>query len=358
MRIGAACVSPALRCWGEGAMARYIVFTLSCAWVLSCSAVSAQPSSRQNVLPLKLYGQHLVVVRGSIGTLENRNLVIDTGAYPSIIDGAVAKKLHLTGQAEELGAVTSTLRRPAVMVHSFDVGPIHAEDVRSLVQDLSAASQKFGVRIDALIGLDVLAHSSFRIDYGARKMYFGPVEPLPSSAPFRVVDAKLCVDLRAGSRSVRLLVDTGAEKLLLFGSRFPGLAAPTLRTQEFTNVSGNFRLRQIRLDRLQLGDTNLAGEQIYVSDAANLPPYPFDGFLSTAQFRQIAFDFERQEFSWMTNDERRDHFRMASGSSISLPNSSMALPYVNAAIEEAPAPTITSEYCGERGAPGVTCGLR
>ena len=339
-------------------MARYIVFTLSCAWVLSCSAVSAQTSSRQNVLPLRLYGEHLVVVRGSIGTLENRNLVIDTGAYPSIIDGAVAKKLHLTGQAEELDAVTRTLRRPAAMVPSFDVGPIHAEDVRGLVHDLSAASQKFGVRIDALIGLDVLARSSFRIDYGTRKMYFGPVEPLPSSAPIRVVDAKLCVDLRAGSRSVRLLVDTGAEKLLLFGSRFPGLAAPTLRTQEFTNVSGNFSLRQSRFDRLQLGDTNLAEEQIYVSDAANLPPYPFDGFLSTAHFRQIAFDFERQEFSWTTNDERRDHVRMASGFSISLPNSSMALPYVNAAIAETPPPTITSEYCGERAAPGVSCGLR
>jgi hypothetical protein len=60
----------------------------------------------------------------------------------------------------------------------------------------------------------------------------------------------------------------------------------------------------------------------------------------------------------MTNDERRDRFRIASGSSVSLPNSSMALPYGNAAIEEAPPRTITSEYCGERGAPGVTCGLR
>ena len=339
-------------------MARYIVFTLSCTWVLSCSALLAQPGSRQNVLPLKLYGQHLIVVRGSIGNFENRNLVIDTGAYPSIIDRAVAKKLRLTGRAEELDAVTRTLKRPAVMVPSFDVGPIHAESVRSLVEDLSAASEKFGVRIDALIGLDVLAHSSFRIDYGARKMYFGPVEPLPSSAPFQITDAKLCVDLHAGNRSVRLLVDTGAEKLLLFGSRLPELAAPTTQTQEFTNVSGNFRLRQIRFDRLQLGETNLAGEQIYVSDAANLPPYPFDGFLSTAQFRQIAFDFERQEFGWMSNDERREHVQMAASSSKPLPATSTAVPSMDAAIEETSSPSITPGSCGDREAPGVTCALR
>lgn len=339
-------------------MTRYIMFKLSVAWLLSCSALLAQPSVRQNVLPLKLYGEHLIVVHGSIGTLENRNLVIDTGAYPSIIDRSVAKKLHLTGHAEELDAVTRTLKRPAVMVPFFDVGRIHAEGVRSLVEDLSGTSQRFGVRIDALIGLDVLAHSSFRINYGARRMYFGPVEPLPSSAPFQITDAKLCVDLRAGTRSVRLLVDTGAEKLLLFGSRVPGLAAPTARTEEFTNVSGNFRLRQIRFDRLQLGDTNLAGEQIYVSDASNLPPYPFDGFLSTAQFPQIAFDFERREISWMTNDEDMYRVRVASSSSIAPPNSSSALPYMNASIDETPRSSVTPEYCGEREAPGVTCGLR
>jgi hypothetical protein len=45
-------------------MPRYIVFTLSCAWVLSCSALLAQPGAQQNVLPLKLYAQHLIVVHG------------------------------------------------------------------------------------------------------------------------------------------------------------------------------------------------------------------------------------------------------------------------------------------------------
>ena len=144
-------------------MARYIFFALSCACLLNCSALLAQPGLSESVLPLKLYGQHLIVVQGSIGTLERRNLVIDTGAYPSIIDSAVAKKLHLAGRDEDLDSVDRTLTRAAVIVPSFDVGPIHVAAVRSLVNDLSAASRTFGLRIDALIGLDVLAHSSFRL---------------------------------------------------------------------------------------------------------------------------------------------------------------------------------------------------
>lgn len=329
-------------------MARYIFFTLSCACLLNCSALLAQPSSSERVLPLKLYGQHLIVVQGSIGTLQKRNLVIDTGAYPSMIDRAVAKKLHLTGGDEDLDSVDRTLKRAAVMVPSFDVGPIHVAQVRGLVNDLSAASETFGVRIDALIGLDVLAHSSFRIDYATQKIYFGPIDPLPYSAPFQLADRKLCVELRAGTRSLRLLVDTGAEKLVLFGQHLPWLAAPTAQARQFTHVGGNFTLREIRFDRLQLGDTNMASQPIFISDTMNLPPYSFDGFLSTAQFRQVAFDFERQQFSWMTNEERLDRVRLAADSSTPLPGTPASTPYMNAAIEKTPSLSITPEDCRVR----------
>jgi len=53
---------------------------------------------------------------------------------------------------------------------------------------------------------------------------------------------------------------------------------------------------------VQLGNFDLGAQAVYVSDAPNLPPYPFDGFLSTIQFEQIAFDFERHTFSWSTRN--------------------------------------------------------
>jgi len=84
------------------------------------------------------------------------------------------------------------------------------------------------------------------------------------------------------------------------------------QSQEFRNLAGHFTLQQVSLRSLQLSDTDLTAQPIFVLDATNLPPYKFDGFLSTVQFRQIAFDFERQEFSWMTNDKRRDLVRSAS----------------------------------------------
>jgi len=335
-------------------MARHTMLALSCAWLFSCSNVWAQPNLIEQVVPLKLYGQHLIVVRGSVGSLGKRNLVIDTGAYPSIIDRALVKKLHLSGHAEELDAVDRTVTRPAVVVPSVDVGPIHVTAVRTLVDDLSAASERFGVRIDALIGLDVLSHSSFRIDYETKQIFFGVVDPLPSSVPFEIAGSMICVDLRAGGRSLRLLVDTGAENVLLLGPRVSWLSAVPRRTREFTNLGGNFRLREISLDGLQLGDTNVAGQPVFVSDAADMPAYPFDGFLSTARFRQIAFDFERRRFSWMTSDSRRNQIHVAADA----PTSPAYVATFEEGILRSGSTAAREDRCGDQSAESESCGTR
>ena len=295
-------------------MARHTVWALSFLAMFTCPFVSGQRGPIEQVLPLKLYRQHLIVVQGSIGMLGKRNLVIDTGAYPSIIDRSIAKKMKLSGPAENVDAVNQTLSRAAVVVPSIDVGPIHSTSVRTLVDDLSPISEELGVRIDALIGIDVLSHSSFRIDYVSKGVFFGPVMPLPSSAPFEKVDSMICVDVRGARQSLRLLVDTGAEKTLLFGSHLSEISTRFQQAREFRNLAGRFTLRQISVQSLQLGNTDLAAQPIFVSDAANLPPYQFDGFLSTVQFQQIAFDFERQEFSWVTKDLRVIRVDVASSS--------------------------------------------
>jgi predicted aspartyl protease len=335
-------------------MARHTMLALSWAWLFSCSNVWAQSNSVEHVVALKLYGQHLIVVQGSVGSLSKRNFVIDTGAYPSIIDRDLAKKLHVSGHAEELDAVDRTLTRPAVVVPWVDVGPIHVTAVRTLVDDLSAASERFGVRIDALIGLDVLSHSSFRIDYGTKQIFFGAVDPLPSSVPFEMADSMICVDLRAGGRPLRLLVDTGAEKVLLLGPRVSWLSAASRRTHEFTNLGGNFKLREISLEGLRLGDTSVAGQPIFVSDAPNMPAYRFDGFLSTAQFRQIAFDFERQRFSWMTNDSRRNQMRIAAHS----PTSPAYVAAFEEGILKSRSTPAQEDRCGDQSAGTESCGTR
>jgi len=291
-------------------MGRHIFSSLSLGLLFTCATVSARSNTPVNVLPFKIYGQQLIVVQGSIGPLEKRNLIVDTGAYPTVIDAAVAQKLSLSGHREELDAVDRTVSSMAVVVPAVGIGPIQATNVRSLVQDLSDVSRRAGLRVDGLIGLDVLSHSSFVIDYGVKKISFGPIDGFPSSVPFAVANGKLCVDVHAGENSVRLMIDTGAEKLVLFGSHVPWIPSSD-RARAFTNLAGSFVMQEVRLDTLQLGGTNLGAEPIYVS-ARPIPIHSFDGFLSTIRFRQVAFDFERKQFGWITKEERKNRGNVAS----------------------------------------------
>ena len=90
-------------------MGRHIFSSLSLGLLFTCATVSARSNTPVNVLPFKIYGQQLIVVQGSIGPLEKRNLIVDTGAYPTVIDAAVAQKLSLSGHREELDAVDRTV---------------------------------------------------------------------------------------------------------------------------------------------------------------------------------------------------------------------------------------------------------
>jgi predicted aspartyl protease len=274
-------------------MGRHWVFLISTLLLSGTDAGAAQSN-----IPFRLLGEHLIVVRGSLGDLTDRNLVIDTGAYPSIIDSSVAHKLHISGHREELDAVNHKMSRPVVIVPSIEVGPIRAQALRVMTADLSDASQAFGMRIDALIGLDVLQRMSFRVDYRAKRIFFGEFEPVPCSVPFEWTGGMLTVDLQSDSNRLRMLVDTGAQSTLLLGSHL-GLTGRG-SSREFTNLGGNFRLREVTLKEVQLGDSDLGSQAVYVADSSHPPDYPFDGFLSTIQFEQIAFDFERHRFSWST----------------------------------------------------------
>ena len=303
------------------AMQRSTVLSLLSVVLLFGSPASARSAiSNDGVLPVKLYEGYLIIVQGTLGDLEKRNLVIDTGAYPSIVGRDIAKKLHLFGHSEELRVAAHNLNSQAASLPHLRVGPIQVENLRMMVQNLTPLSLKFGARIDAVIGLDVLAHSSFRIDYGEKKMIFGSVDPLPFSAPLRWKTFMACVEIRVNDHPTHLLVDTGAANILLFSQRMPWLKGHSGRVRDATNLGGDFELREVTLDSLELAGVNLGPRDILVSDTLNMSPYPFDGLMATGELRQIAFDFEHQQFSWQPVKMRDDLLRAARGR-VALPHS-------------------------------------
>src|SRR6266481_9972806 len=291
---------------------RSTLLSLLCAVLLLSSVGSAQiEESTTRVLPAKLYNGYLVVVQGTIGSLEKRNLAIDTGAYPSIVDRSIAKKLHLLGKNEELRVVDHNINTQGAFVPELSIGPIRAKNFEVVVQDLTSISETFGVRVDALIGLDLLVYSSFRIDYRDKKVVFGPIDPLPMAAPMHWTDRMVCVDLKVNDQPAHLVVDTGAASLLLFGQRLPWTKGYNGDARGYNNLGGRFTLREVKAHSLALAGHELGAGTVFISNAQNMTPFHFDGLLATGAlpFRQIAFDFERQQLEWEPASSRADDVR-------------------------------------------------
>lgn len=108
-----------------------------------------------------------------------------------------------------------------VPIHSaaldgFRIGPLSPGPVPAGVGDLSCLK---GVRIDAIVGLDVLVRTSFAIDYRARVLKLSPAVPADSTVPLEVTWPFLTVRMTTARHQIRLLVDTGSRDLVLFTTR-------------------------------------------------------------------------------------------------------------------------------------------
>jgi predicted aspartyl protease len=281
-------------------MGRYVLLLWLCASLMPLTA-AGQSTPDEYTVPVKLYSGHVIVVQGSIGSLSKRNLVIDTGAYPSVIDHSLVKKLGLPTQAGEMRVVAYTLKTESVVLPEVRIGPLAAHNIQVVAQDLGTLSEQLGVRVDALIGLDVLAIANFRVDYTTRMLVFGPPVRLTSAAPIRKAAGMACLDVRMNGRPQLLLLDTGAADLVLFADRAPWLPRLIAGGElESTNLGGSIPMRAMMMNEFDVGGQKLGSQEVYVSAPKNMGLYPFDGMFSPTalRLRQIAFDFDHQVFSW------------------------------------------------------------
>jgi hypothetical protein len=251
-------------------------------------------------LPIHLRWGYLVVVEGSIGN-QRLNFLIDTGAYPSVVDQKIAHDLGLAEQPCRVNLSNKSIQTRRVVLPSLFLGPIRAESVPVLTEDLSFLQKAVGYRVDAIVGLDVLRKSSFAIDYRAKEMLFGPVESLAFSAPFETDPPIVTVRMGFRTHQLRLAIDTGGPDLMLFRSRLPDSTRfQELGTEKVADVGGAFQRRKVRIPEVFLGKENIGAQIAFVVDDRKDDGDNFDGVLGVRgpQFWKIAFDFEHRRFSW------------------------------------------------------------
>jgi predicted aspartyl protease len=237
-----------------------------------------------------------VVTKGQIGGLsQKQTFVIDTGTAPSILNSRLAKKLGLKVTSSMLVAVGRPLNTGSTILPELQLGPIEVHDLPMNVMDLSFLENVLKMDIAGMIGMDVLAQASFRLDYDKKQLQFGSVahEGIPVG-----YDGLSRLALAVGTlqgRLVRLIVDTGSDLVVVYGSNWELDSTNRVsRMQAGTSVGEQVPAKQIPNAEMVLGGRHFRGLRTYSVPSAHGQGY--DGFfgVTALKLHGVSFDREKQ----------------------------------------------------------------
>lgn len=226
---------------------------------------------------------YCIVVHGSAGTLKDLNFLLDTGAMHSTFNSQIAGKLDLRDEAPAgLVLLGGRVQAESATLPSLEFGPVHLSGLHIYTADLTRFQKVLSLRIDAIIGMDVLGLKPFVIDYGSRVIRFGTSPALPNSLPFRLDQGLVVFDAEIDHRPVHLLLDTGASIVVLFktdsqpdsGANDPASHTPV--------SSGALERDHVRLRALKVGPAEFRQESAMMVRNPKPSQIDFDGVMSPA----------------------------------------------------------------------------
>jgi hypothetical protein len=262
----------------------------------NCRALSGAycEDAQQRIIPVRVFRNFLVVLEGQLGgTPVSRNFILDTGTAPSIMDVTVVKDLGVPTVSSRFRALGKTIPAQAAIIPDLELGPIRAASLPVQVQDLSRLERDLGIPIAGIVGMDVLSKSSFHLDYVKKEIEFGEVSPAGIPVHFDARAGIAVAEVSIEGRRARILVDTGSDRVVLFGGNFAEAGWPELRK---TSQSGSsladpgMSLQVFSAPDIILGGQHFSDDRAYFVPG-NADP-AFDGLLGVRAlgFKGLSYD--------------------------------------------------------------------
>jgi predicted aspartyl protease len=242
--------------------------------------VFAKNDTKDPILRFDLYRGYLVVARGSVGPIKGLNFLVDTGTSPAVLDRKVAQRLHLEETPGSLAVLDGSVAAARATATSVRLGPLQIDRLPVVIEDLGFFEKAIALPIDGVVGLDVLGQSAFEINYRSHEIRFGEFPKLAYSLTFERQRGLPIVEAELDHVPLRLLVDTGASSLFLFGRSTPKTVSP--KKVSFPKSIGEAESKQVFLHGLKLGEMEFGPEVGYMVRGRTDGLFDFDGLFSPA----------------------------------------------------------------------------
>jgi predicted aspartyl protease len=253
---------------------------------------ACHPENCIAALNFQLASQFLIVVSAEVASARNLKFVIDTGATHSLIDAALADRLHLQRKSGKALSFDKFLSIDWAELPELHLGPFHAEKIPVMVVHLSQYSQ-FASNIDGIIGLDILCkNKKVVVDYQHSILSL----EFDGTSIRQSVPSAFVVSATIQGLPVHLVVDTGFQGLLLYRDRLHK-RLPHLRTVgDFVET----KMGRLQGVRVSVPGICLTGPEetasIFLIDGPPESTMPdVDGFFGPASLHphRLEFDFSR-----------------------------------------------------------------
>ncbi|MBZ5661982.1 MAG: retropepsin-like domain-containing protein [Acidobacteriia bacterium] len=243
---------------------------------------------------MKIFHNYLLVAEGRLGNSpQPRNFVLDTGTSPSIINVTVANQLGIPTKSSTLADIGQIIPTQAATIPEIALGPVRAVSLPVQVENLSRLESDLGIPIAGILGLDVLSKSSFQLDYDKGQIAFGGISPEGIPVQFDAQSAIAVAKVKIDGRATRMLVDTGTDRVVLFGGNFADLAwlSPRDTSQRGRSlVNREMPVQVFSAPDIVVGERHFSKERAYLVPGSTDPA--FDGLLGVRAlgFRGLSYD--------------------------------------------------------------------
>ncbi len=258
----------------------------------------AVPVAAQEI-PFDLVQGYLVVAKARVQKHQVR-VVLDTASSTTIVSQRLARRFRSTGW-EKLTAINQRIEVERVVLPDFELGPVRIESLPVLSSDLSFIEDLLGLRVDVLLGLDVLSRQNLTIDFRDKRLLMGVKLPEDHFVPFYRHGDLLTVFLDLPGQALRLVLDTGSANLILY-DQHGNLKkhCKFLKQTSLTGLAGEIRAAEVTFPPSALGRVRLPSQAAVLVEAAPPGAADFDGLLGIAALSAtaVSLDFERNLLLW------------------------------------------------------------